>query len=66
MLSFMASQAIAVSQANQTPSKPQAIKRARRHPRTRLLSRVFDALVEARMLRAQIEIEHHRRYYGGY
>jgi hypothetical protein len=71
MFSFMASQAIALSQTKQNVSKPRATKRPRRLARKRLFSerlfsRVFDALVEARMRRAEIEIEHHRRFYGGY
>jgi hypothetical protein len=66
MLSFMTSQAIALSQVKQGASKPQATTRAQRPARKRLLARVFDALVEARMRRADIEIEHHRRFYGGH
>ena len=48
-------------------SKP-ASARAVRHPPQRrkgFFSSVFDALVDSRMRRAEIEIEHHRRFYEG-
>jgi hypothetical protein len=66
MLSFMTSQAIALSQAKKAASEPKAPARADRRRRKGILSSVFDALVEARMRRAEIEIEHHRRFYEGY
>jgi hypothetical protein len=68
MLSFVTSQAIALSRG-QPRSLPACETAAHPPPRTkrkRLLSRVFDALVEARMRRAEIEVEHHRRFYGGH
>ena len=70
MFSFMASQAIALSQAKQESRAPRtrdvALDPAPRTDKKRLLSRVLDALVEARMRRAEIEIEHHRRFYEGH
>ena len=66
MLSFMTSQAIALSQAKK--SRQRADKRPRVRQRRRrkgFISSVFDVLVEARMRRAEIEIEHHRRFYEG-
>jgi hypothetical protein len=66
MLSFVTSQAIALSQAKKAASEPKAPARADRRRRKGILSSVFDALVEARMRRAEIEIEHHRRFYEGY
>jgi hypothetical protein len=63
MLSIATLQAIAPSQSKQrsaltsnATSKP---------PRKPLLQRFFDALFEARMRRAEIEIEQHRRFYDG-
>jgi hypothetical protein len=49
MLSFMTSHTIALSQA--------------KNRRKGFFSSVFDVLAEARMRRAEIEIEHHRRFY---
>jgi len=66
MFSFMASQAIALSQVKRDASKPVAPERPDRRTRKGFFSSVFDVLVEARMRRAEIEIEHHRRFYEGH
>jgi hypothetical protein len=72
MLSFMASQAVALSQARLEPKRsPKRSPVSGHHNPARrsgkgFFSSVFDALVETRMRRAEIEIEHHRRFYGGY
>jgi hypothetical protein len=61
MLLLVASQAVVLSQAKQTArTQPQQAPVALA-PHKRLLSRAFHALVKSRMLRARIEIEHHRR-----
>jgi len=64
MLSFVTSQAIALSRG-QPRSLPASDATANPPPRTNrkpLLFRVLDALAEARMRRAEIEIRHHRRF----
>jgi len=66
MLSFMTSQAIALSQAKKAASEPRAPKPADHRARKGFFSNVFDALVETRMRRAEIEVEHHRRFYEGH
>lgn len=66
MLSLMTSQAVALSQAKKAASEPRAPERAEHHACKGHLSNVFDVLVEARMRRAEIEIEHHRRFYEGH
>jgi hypothetical protein len=66
MFSFMASQAVALSQINRDASKPAARERTARRRRKGIVASVFDALVETRMRRAEIEIEHHRRFYEGH
>jgi hypothetical protein len=66
MLSFMTSQAIALSQAKKVESEPRAPKCVKHRRRKGFFSSVFDVLVEARMRRAEIEIEHHRRFYEGH
>jgi hypothetical protein len=67
MLSFVTSQAIALSQAKQSSTTPSDAG-AKHTPRTRkpLVRRFLDALFEARMRRAEIELEHHRRFYDGH
>jgi hypothetical protein len=68
MLSFVTSQAIALSRG-QPRSLPASDATANPPPRTnrkRLLFRVLDALAEARMRRAEIEIQHHRRFFQGH
>jgi hypothetical protein len=66
MFSFMATQAVALSRAKPVASEAAAPERADQRARKGMLSNVFDALVEARMRRAEIEIEHHRRFYEGH
>ena len=66
MLSFVTSQAIAISQSKpRSPQRHDAVPSPQPR-RRRFLSRLFDALFEARLRRAEIEIEHHRRFYGGH
>jgi hypothetical protein len=66
MLSFVTSQAIALSQTK--PSSTIPSNATKQGPRTRkpFLRRFFDALFEARMRRAEIELEHHRRFHEGH
>jgi hypothetical protein len=66
MLSFMTSQAIALSQPKKAASEPRMHARAEHRRRKGFFSSVFDALVVTRMRRAEIEIEHHRRFYEGH
>jgi hypothetical protein len=66
MFSLMASQATALSQVKQDASKPAAPERTAPRKRKGVVASVFDALVEARVRRAEIEIEHHRRFYEGH
>ena len=66
MFSFMTAQAVALSQAKPVASKAPAPGRVDQSARKGTLSSVFDALVESRMRRAEIEIEHHRRFYEGH
>jgi hypothetical protein len=67
MLPFAISQASALSQAkknlNKSPASDQ--QSAAHRSRKGLLTRGFKALFEARRRRAEIEIEHHRRFYEG-
>jgi hypothetical protein len=67
MLSFVTSQAIAPSQARQSSTTPSDAG-AKHVPTTSkpLVRRFLDALFEARMRRAEIEVEHHRRFYEGH
>jgi hypothetical protein len=67
MFSFATSQAIALSQVKQG-SQLASKATSNAAPRTRkpLLRRLFDALLRARMRRAEIEVEHHRRFYEGH
>ena len=62
MLSFMASQAIALSQAKQEANTAPATGQQRAAQRTGkgFFSRLFDAMVDARMRRAEIELRYHR------
>lgn len=66
MLSLMTSQTVALSQAKKAASEPRAPERAEHHACKDPLSNVFAVLVEARMRRAEIEIEQHRRLYEGH
>ena len=65
MLSFVASQAFALSKAKQKPSEASGNGQQSAAPQVRkgFLSRVFGALLEARMRRVDKEIERHRPYY---
>jgi hypothetical protein len=67
MLSFVASQAFALSKVKHKPSGVSASgqQSAVRHVGKRFFSRVFCALLAARMRRVDIEIEHHPRYHEG-
>ena len=62
MLSFMASQAIALSQAKQKASAAPATGRQSAAQRTSkgFFSRLLDAMVDARMRRAEVELRYHR------
>ena len=64
MLSFATLQAIAQSQIKQRSALTS--DGLQTPPRKPLLRRFFDALFEARTQRAEIEIEHHRRFYDGH
>jgi hypothetical protein len=65
MLSFVTSQAIALSQVKpRSPPTRDVVPYA--PPQRRFISRLFDALFKARLRRAEIEIEHHRRFYEGH
>jgi len=64
MLSFATLQAVAQSQIKQRSAVTSKAKP--KPPRKPLLRRLFDALFKARMRRAEIEIEHHRRFYDGH
>jgi hypothetical protein len=70
MISLVTSQVMALSKGKQKPrSKTQrdaATNQVRSRNRKHFLSRVFDALVETRMRRAEIEVEQHRRFYEGH
>lgn len=70
MISLVTSQVMALSKGKQKPrSKTQrdaASSQVRSRNRKHFLSRVFDSLVETRMRRAEIEVEHHRRFYEGH
>jgi hypothetical protein len=68
MLSFVASQAFARSKAKQKPSEASASgqQSAACQVGNGFFSRVFGALLKARMRRVEKEIEHHRRFYGGH
>jgi len=63
MLSFATLQAIAQSQTKQRSALTS--KATCKPPRKPLLRRFLDALFEVRMRRAEIEIEHHRRFHDG-
>jgi hypothetical protein len=65
MLSFATLQAIAQSQIKQ---KPASTSNGTSNPPSRkpVLRRFFDALFEVRTRRAEIEVEHHRRFYDGH
>jgi hypothetical protein len=60
MLSFVTSQATALSQAKQTSDRQRTRKRAE-DARRSLVSRVFEALAESRMRQAEIVLAHYRR-----
>ena len=62
MFSFMASQAVALSQAKQNASKAPASGKQSAAPRTGkgFFSRLFDAMANARMRRAEVELRYHR------
>jgi hypothetical protein len=67
MFSFATSQAIALSQVKRaSPLASNATSKAAPRARKPLLRRFFHALFEARMRRADIEVEHHRRFYEGH
>jgi hypothetical protein len=65
MLSFVASQAFALSKAEQKPSEASA--NGQQSPASQVrkgfFSRVFSALLKSRMRRVDKEIERHRPYY---
>ena len=69
MISLVTSQALALSKGKQKPgSETQgdaASNQVRSSNRKRFLSRLFDALVATRMRRAEMEVEHHRRFHEG-
>jgi hypothetical protein len=61
MLSFVTSQAVALSQMTRKSEKPSTsesapVVRRRKH----LFARVFEALAESRMRKAQFEVQYHR------
>jgi hypothetical protein len=63
MFSFMASQAIALSQAKQEANTAPAATgqpRAAQSTRKGFWSRLFEAMVDSRMRRAEIELRYHR------
>jgi hypothetical protein len=63
MLSFMASQAIALSQVKQEANTAPAATgqpRAAQSTRKGFWSRLFEAMVDSRMRRAEIELRYHR------
>lgn len=67
MLSFVTSHAVALSQVKHDPNNASARQqKAARSTGKGFWSRLFNALFEARMRQAEIEIEHHRRFYGGH
>lgn len=73
MISLVTSQAVALSKGKQKPrSKTQrdaatnATNQCVPATASTFLSRVFGALVETRMRRAEMEVEHHRRFYEGH
>lgn len=70
MISLVTSQAMALSKGKQKPrskTPPDAdSNQVRSSNRKRFLSRVFDMIVETRMQRAEMEVEHHRRFYEGH
>jgi len=69
MLSLTTLQAVAQSQIKQRSAVTGSAvtsKAKSKSPRKPLLRRFFDALFEARMRRAEIEIEHHCRFYNGH
>jgi hypothetical protein len=61
MLSFVASQAIALSQIKRRPGEPAEALHS--HRRKSWFATVFDALFESRMLKAELEIEAYNRMY---
>jgi hypothetical protein len=67
MLSFVTTQAIVLSKAMQSSTTPKDAD-SKHPPRTRkaLLRRFLHAMFEGRMRRAEIEVEHHRRFYEGH
>jgi hypothetical protein len=73
MISHVTSQVMALSKGKQKPrAKAQrdaatnATSQVRSRNRKHFLSRVFGALVETRMRRAEMKVEHHRRFYVGH
>jgi hypothetical protein len=70
MMSLATSHAMALRKGKQkarSKTPPDAAStQVRSSHRRRLLSRDFDALVETRMRRAEIEVEDHRRFYEGH
>ena len=67
MLSFVASQAFALSKVKHKPSgvSESSQQSAARRVRKGFFSWVIGALLAARMRRVDKEIEHHRRFYEG-
>jgi hypothetical protein len=65
MLSFVTSQAVALSQAKQRPNKPGTSSQQGAAPRTGkgLLKRLVEVLSEAQKRKAEREIERHSRLY---
>jgi hypothetical protein len=64
MLSLVKSQAVAISQLKQGQGGALDGRRVPAPEAANLFVNVFDALVESRMRKAEIEIEAHRHMYG--
>ena len=61
MLSFVTSHAVALSQVKHDPNKSSARQqKAARSTGKGFWSRLFEAMVDARMRRAEIELRYHR------
>ena len=69
MISLVTSQAMALSKGKQKPhskTPPDAASsQVRSSNRKCFLSRLFDALVETRTRRAELQVEHHGRFHEG-
>ena len=65
MLPFVTSQAIALSQAKKKPEKSPASRQQKAAPRARkgFFSRLFEAMVDARMRQAEVELRYHRGWH---